>query len=131
MKKQILTVIAISGLIFTLAGTATANTHQPRSKKAAVQKQVRLSKQALIKQRQVKQEQRIQQGIKSGELTRREIRRLQKQQLKIAKEKRHALRDKVITDREYRRITILQDKANRAIYAKKHNRSKQAYMSRR
>jgi len=70
---------------------------------------------------QVRQQQRIRQGINNGELTVKEVRHLKREQMQIQKHKRKALRDDTLTPRECRRLENLQDKASRPIYKNKHN----------
>ena len=72
--------------------------------------------------RQVKQNKRIFHGAKSGQLTRREARRLHREQRHIQRTKRRMKRDGVITPRERRRLNRKQNRANRHIYRAKHNR---------
>lgn len=74
-----------------------------------------------INQRQRNQQARIHQGIRSGELTPREARRLQHQQLAIQTEKRIAKSDGVVTRCERTGIYRHQNFASRNIYCKKHN----------
>lgn len=71
--------------------------------------------------RQVKQQARIQEGKRSGELTRRETRRLQMQQAKIQHDKRKAKSDGVVTPVERRKLRAEQRRANRTIYRQKHD----------
>ncbi len=73
------------------------------------------------KARQVKQQVRIQEGVKSGELTKKEAARLQAQQARIQAKKVKAKSDGVVTPAEKRRIERSQDRASRTIYRKKHN----------
>lgn len=72
-----------------------------------------------IDHRQAKQQNRIEQGIQSGQLTEREVRRLEAQQnrIRLAEEKAKA----VVTRRERAQLTRRQNKASRNIYRKKHN----------
>lgn len=64
-----------------------------------------------VSKTQVKQQKRIKQGVQSGELTRREIRTLQRQQAQVQRTKRKAKADGVVTPRE--RI-IINNKQKRA-----------------
>lgn len=79
------------------------------------------SKTSVVKKKQVNQQKRIKQGIKSGELTRVETKQLKKQQLKIQKIKKTAKADGKVTKREKLKLNTLQEKASKNIYAKKHN----------
>jgi len=71
--------------------------------------------------RQATQEARIHQGVKSGELTRKEARKLRRQQRHIRRMRRRAHKDGKVTRRERRRIRRAQNRANRNIRRKKHN----------
>ena len=70
---------------------------------------------------QVRQTSRIAQGVENGELTRRETRRLERQQKHIQHEKRMAKADGVVTRRERANIRKDQKIANRSIYRQKHD----------
>ena len=74
-----------------------------------------------VKNRQVKQQKRIHQGAQSGELTKREARRLQKEQRHINRAKKRALSDGELTRNERIRLERKQDRASRHIYRGKHN----------
>ena len=71
--------------------------------------------------RQLNQNQRIFQGINSGELTRGEARRLLRQQHRIEKYIRIAWADGTLTRKERVRLERQQNKASRKIYRLKHN----------
>ncbi|MDJ0720700.1 MAG: hypothetical protein QNJ04_03680 [Desulfobacterales bacterium] len=73
------------------------------------------------KNRQVNQQKRIHQGVQSGELTKREARRLQKEQRHINRAKKRALSDGELTRKERIRLEKKQDRASRHIYRGKHN----------
>lgn len=74
-----------------------------------------------IDRRQDNQQQRIDQGIASGELTNREAARLQQQQTNIERLERRAESDGAISGAERARLTHKQNQASRAIARKKHN----------
>jgi uncharacterized membrane protein YebE (DUF533 family) len=76
-----------------------------------------------IDQRQANQEQRIDQGISSGQLTQREAGRLEQQQ-HIDTMENKAKADGVVTKKERTRIHAAQDKASKKIYRQKHDRQK-------
>lgn len=72
--------------------------------------------------RQVKQQARIVQGVKSGELTKAEATRLEVQHLAVKKEVRQARGDDGHIDAAERaRIERHQDRLNRRIYVQKHD----------
>lgn len=78
-----------------------------------------------INRTQKNQQLRIHQGVKSGELTRRETRKLENQQKAIKHDKRIAKADGVVTPGERKQIRHEQNRASKNIYIKKHNRIKQ------
>jgi uncharacterized membrane protein YebE (DUF533 family) len=103
MKKLIL----IPGLLIALASAtaAMADLSTPR-----------------IDQRENKQQNRIQQGIRSGELTPQEAHRLGAQQYHINRLEQAAKADGIVTPGERRRLMHQQDMANRNINRAKNNR---------
>ena len=92
-------VLALSAFAATAAGTDT-----PR-----------------IDQRQANQEQRIDKGIASGELTKREARRMNRQQTLVNKAEDKAKADGVVTAQEKKQLTKAQNKTSRHIYRQKHD----------
>ena len=75
-----------------------------------------------IDNRQVRQEQRIDQGVQSGALTARETVRLEKQQNKIERVETRALSDGSINRKEAARLTNMQNRASHSIARQKHDR---------
>ena len=71
--------------------------------------------------REDRQQWRIYRGAVQGELTNRELRRLDRQQRRIDRAQWRAARDGYITREERRRIERKQDRAGRNIYRKTHN----------
>lgn len=74
-----------------------------------------------VDERQAKQEKRIDQGVASGELTRRETAKLDQQQDRIDKLEDKAKADGKLTRRERAKLDVAQDAASRDIKRKKHN----------
>jgi uncharacterized membrane protein YebE (DUF533 family) len=72
-------------------------------------------------QRQARQQERIQQGVASGQLTPRETQNLQRGQARVERMKQHAKADGVVTGQERRRVAHAQNVQSRKIYRKKHN----------
>jgi hypothetical protein len=100
MKKAIVLVV-----LFALGvASATAQTETPR-----------------VTKRQLKQQARIEQGVKSGELTPGETQRLERQQAKIQADKAKAKSDGVVTPAERRKLAREQNRASKRIYRMKHN----------
>ncbi len=83
-----------------------------------------------VTQRQVRQQQRIEQGVKKGNITRSELKQLKKEQLKISKNIKTAKRDRHITRHEARHIDHLQNRAGHNIYRYKHNKAQQPQIAR-
>jgi hypothetical protein len=75
----------------------------------------------VIQQRELNQEQRIQQGVNSGQVTPREAGRLDAQQVRIQQQESRMKSDGQLTGRERDRLTREQNRASRNIYRKKHN----------
>jgi hypothetical protein len=71
--------------------------------------------------RQANQEQRIDQGIASGQLTGREAKRLGKEQNAIDRAENHAKADGTVTAAERRRLHKMQKHASRDIHRQKHD----------
>ena len=75
-----------------------------------------------INQRERRQQRRIADGVKDGELTRKEVRKLEKQQAKIHTAEARAKADGEFTAKERAKIQKKQDKASRQIYKEKHDK---------
>ncbi len=108
MKKMfsILTALGIS--ILLTAGTFAQET--PGTKTPGVRK------------RQVNQQRRIAQGVRSGELRKGEVKKLEHEQREINQEKKEARADGTVTAEEREEIHKEQNQASRHIYRAKHNR---------
>lgn len=74
-----------------------------------------------VGQRQVKQQERISQGVRSGSINRHEFRELRRDQRRIQDVKRHARRDGYVSRREMNRIHRMQDRASGRIHRAKTN----------
>ncbi len=77
-----------------------------------------------VKKRQVNQKKRIRNGVKSGELSKKEATKLRKQQRNIKKTKRAAKADGKVTRKERKQIQRKQNRASKNIKRKKHNNRK-------
>lgn len=75
-----------------------------------------------VRQRQVRQQNRIYQGVNSGALTRGEFRRLEREQYHIQRDKQTAWSDGEITRRERARLNRELNHASRDIYREKHDK---------
>ncbi len=74
-----------------------------------------------IDAREQHQQERIQQGIQSGQLTHREANRLEAQQARIQATEDRMKADGRLTHAERAKLTRMQNRANRDIDRKKHN----------
>lgn len=79
-----------------------------------------------VDQRQVNQDQRIQQGVKSGELTSKEAAKLQAGQSKVQAQETKAKADGNVTGKERARLAKSQNKQSREIAKQKHDKQKKA-----
>lgn len=70
------------------------------------------------------QQKRIDQGVQSGELTKREAARLQQRQDKLQADKAKAQADGVVTNKERRQLEREADRNSRAISREKHDAQK-------
>ncbi|HTF27749.1 MAG TPA: hypothetical protein VK625_02835 [Flavitalea sp.] len=95
---------ALFTLVFGSAATSFAQTATPR-----------------VTDRQINQQQRIGQGVKSGELTRHEFRNLEARQAKIRHDKKVAKSDGVVTSAERRKLNREQRRNSRAISRQKND----------
>jgi len=75
----------------------------------------------VIDQRQAQQEQRIDQGVASGQLNKRETNRLNRQQKHINKVEGRAKSDSVATKKERARVGTAQNRASRHLAREKHD----------
>jgi hypothetical protein len=74
-----------------------------------------------VDQRQANQEKRIDQGIASGALNKRETRRLEKEQIAVNRAEDKAKADGTVTKAERRRLHKMQNHASKDIYQQKHD----------
>ena len=74
-----------------------------------------------INKRQQKQDKRVDQGVKSGEITKKEKAQIEMKQVKIQHMENQAHADGKVTEKEKAAITKEQNEANRQINRKKTN----------
>jgi hypothetical protein len=74
-----------------------------------------------IQKREAIQQKRIDQGVKSGQLTPKETGKLERQQTKIKQDEERMKADGKLTPQERRKLKREQNRASRNIYRKKHN----------
>ena len=88
----------------TLSGTAFASNATPR-----------------LDQREARQQQRIDQGVASGQLSPREAARMQKRANRLERHEQHAKADGVVTPAERRRLQREANHNSRKIHRQKHD----------
>jgi hypothetical protein len=76
----------------------------------------------VARKRQVHQQRRIVRGVRSGELTKKEVKVLRDDQQDVREEKREARADGIVTAGERKEIQQEQNQASRRIHRAKHNR---------
>jgi hypothetical protein len=74
-----------------------------------------------MQQRDINQQERIQQGLQSGALNTREAARLEKEQAAVDRVQANALKDGKLSAKEAVRIDNMQDQASKDIYGQKHD----------
>lgn len=72
-------------------------------------------------QRDINQQKRIEQGLKSGQLNTREAARLEREESRVERMEANAMRDGKLSDSEKRRINAAQNKVSQDIYREKHD----------
>lgn len=75
-----------------------------------------------VNRRQRYQKHRVHQGVKSGEITRREGRSIRRSYNRTKRYEKRARADGRVTWRERRKMNRMQNRTSRKIYRKKHNR---------
>jgi len=105
--------IILCAIVFTCAATVFAQDQNPP--------QTPKDKTPVVRERQANQKARIRQGVKSGELTKGEARKLHQEQKTIQAEKQMAKTDGKVTPEERAKLRKDQNKASRDIYRLKHN----------
>jgi GH35 family endo-1,4-beta-xylanase len=74
-----------------------------------------------IDAREANQQQRIANGVASGQLTAKETQHLEARESKLVADEKMAKADGVVTSKERARLTREENRDSRAIYKKKHN----------
>ena len=97
----------LGGVLLTMLATASVVNAQTKT--------------PVINHREHRQERRINQGVRSGELSRNEARHLRGDERNINRDKRIAKADGRVTARERSHIRREENRTSRAIYRKKHN----------
>ncbi len=75
-----------------------------------------------VQNREERQQDRIDQGIQSGQLTSKESANLEKREDKLEADRQAALADGKITPKERRKLNHEENRDSRKIYRKKHNK---------
>lgn len=112
MKKTLLFTITSIALFAASVGYAEETQNQETASKKREQ---------VIDTREANQQKRIEQGVKSGQLTGAEAAKLEKREDHIIKIEKNAMKDGKISKKEFKHIEKAQDRTSEAIYKKKHN----------
>jgi opacity protein-like surface antigen len=80
-----------------------------------------------IDQRQFNQQRRIEEGVRSGDITRSEYQHLQAEQARIREMERQAKRDGYVDPKERARLEAAQDAASRHIRQERHDAERRGY----
>ena len=107
---------AVAAIALAFAGAAFAQTTTPAAGSTATPG---------IDKRQANQEKRIEQGVKSGELNKKEAARLEKREDKLQADKLKAQADGTVTKKERKQLNREADRDSKAIYRQKHDAQKQ------
>lgn len=75
-----------------------------------------------VDRRQSNQNRRVRQGVRSGELTRREANSIRRSTKRTNRYEKRAKSDGVVTRRERTRMNRMENRNSRKIFRKKHNR---------
>jgi len=103
MKKNFLTAAMLFAFV-SIASTGFSQTKTPG-----------------VHERQEKQQERIAQGVKSGELTAKETEHLESREAKLQADKKEAKSDGVVTHQEREKLHKEANRDSRAIYRQKHD----------
>src|SRR5215471_5494578 len=103
MKKKLFSATLIFAFI-GIASVASAQTATPH-----------------VTKRQERQQTRIAQGVKSGELTPKETEHLEAREAKIQHDKKEAKADGTVTPKERAKLNREENRTSRAIYRQKHD----------
>ena len=110
MKLTRILAVGLVLLAFGLTGYGQDAQEKPKSDQTPV-----------IDKREQIQKQRVKQGVKSGELTKKEARRLGAEQRKIKRDEAKAKSDGTVTPAERKKLTREQNRASKDIARNKHN----------
>lgn len=82
-----------------------------------------------VDKRQNHQRQRVKEGVKSGEITKAEAKKIHRQGKRIRKAEAMAKKDGVVTNKEKARLERMQDRRSKTIAKAKHNDKKRQPMT--
>lgn len=104
MNKVLGISLVMVAMLAVSASFAAADPHMPR-----------------VEKREARQQMRIEQGLRSGQLTPREAARLENGQARVDRAENRVERDGHVSWRERERLSRMQDRQSRHIYRFKHN----------
>ncbi len=105
MKKHL--ILTIAALVFISFSSNYAQTKRPK-----------------VTKQQINQQKRIYQGVKSGELTKKEAVKLQRNQIKLQKNKKKAKADGIVTKKKRAKLHRQANRNCKKIYIQKHDKQK-------
>ena len=117
--------LAILAIAVAFAGSCVAYGQEPQQTPAAGSPTTTSTKTPRVTKRQLNQQRRIGQGVKSGELTKGETRKLETEEAKIQAEKKMAKADGKVTPAERKKLRRDENKSSKDIYRMKHNKKTQ------
>lgn len=107
MKSKTTLIAGAVGLLFAAGAFAQSNTGTPGAPSTF--------------ERNVYQQQRIEQGLQSGALTTREAARLESEQARVLRDQSRALRDGHVSANEQRHVQRMENRDSRAIHRERHD----------
>jgi hypothetical protein len=110
MKTKLIATTIATALVAIISAHAYAQTPTPVAPRADA--------------REVKQQQRIDQGVASGQLNANETRKLENGQARVDATEARAKADGKVTRKERAKLEVMQDKQSRKIYRQKHDAQK-------
>ena len=113
-------VSTVSALSVLAEETTNPPAGQPQAESKGSEK-----RDAVVEKREMRQQKRIEQGVKSGKLTDAEAQKLETEQADIKAAETKAMQDGKMVKKEFRQIEKMQNKANRDIRREKHDRQRE------
>ena len=114
----------IFGLVSLMTCALASSAHAESSSTKTSNQSVKVQTKTSLKKRSARQSKRIKQGVKSGQLTQRETKKLVRQQRQIRQKRHRFIRnDGVLSPSERASLQRQRNRASRTIFRAKHNRA--------